>query len=217
VFDLLPACIPALDAKHSCVQAASVRVPTAGDRGASRMDESKARKSPSERDAFIALVRKHDRDLRMLVYRLVGDADAMDDILQDAYLRSYRALPGFRREASLATWLYRITYNLCLDRLRSRARPAELATPLSLDLMAEDGWEPAARRADLSDEIALRGDLQQALAALHPEQRAAVLLVDAIGYDYSTSAQILGIREGTLASRLHQSRAVLRHALSDTV
>ncbi|MHB9149566.1 MAG: RNA polymerase sigma factor [Thermoleophilia bacterium] len=171
-----------------------------------------ARKARRER--FDALVRSHDRQLRALAFRLLGDRDLMDDALQEAYLRAYKALPSFRQDAAAATWLYRITYNVCLDRLRERRKNAlRFGGVVSLQEMAEHGLEPPspddpATRAEHKD------DLGSALADLTPTNRAAVLLVDVMGYDYSTAAGILGLKEGTIASRLHTARALLRGALS---
>ncbi len=166
------------------------------------------------RDEFTGLVHAHDRSIRMLAYRLLGDGDLVDDALQEAYLRAYRALPSFRDEAAASTWLYRITYNVCLDRLRAGKRAAQgLGVVRSLEHLAEEGAEPATD-LDLADVVAKHGDLEAALATLPVDQRAAVMLVDAIGYDYWTAANILGVKEGTVASRLSTARAQLRGALS---
>jgi RNA polymerase sigma-70 factor, ECF subfamily len=166
------------------------------------------------RDDFAALVREQDHGLRMLAYRLLGDAELMDDVLQEAYLRAYKALPGFREEAAAATWLYRITYNVCMDHLRNRQRAGRhLGTPSSLELLSEEGFEPAAPH-DEFESLTERQDLERALDALPVDQRAAVLLVDALGYDYRAAAGILGVREGTLGSRLHQARSLLRRAIT---
>jgi DNA-directed RNA polymerase specialized sigma24 family protein len=71
--------------------------------------------------AFAKVVRHYDPGLRALAYRLLGDRDRMDEALQEAYLKAYRALPHFRGGSKLGTWLYRIAYNACLDELeRSR-------------------------------------------------------------------------------------------------
>lgn len=170
--------------------------------------------SATRREEFARVVRSHDRGLRTLAYRLLGDRDQMDDVLQEAYLRAYKALPSFRDEAATATWLYRITYNVCMDRLRAHRRAAASFGPLgSLEDMAEHGVEPRSQD-DPAATVERRGDMDAALAGLRPDHRAAVLLVDALGYDYSTAADILGVKEGTIASRLHTARALLRGALS---
>jgi RNA polymerase sigma-70 factor (ECF subfamily) len=161
-----------------------------------------------DRDAFAELVRRHDSGLRTLAYRLLGDRDRMDDALQETYVRAFRALPRFRGDSSFSTWLYRIVYNACLEEL-GRAR--RVADDVRLDAVAE----PADPSAQLEDTIVLRSRLADALADLGPEDRAAVLLVDAQGFVYRSAGEVLGIPEGTVASRLNRARAVLRRALEN--
>lgn len=143
------------------------------------------------------VISANDGSLRVLAFRLLGDRDAMDDVLQEAYTKAYRGLARFRGESAASTWLYRVVYNACIDELRRR-RPVE---------QIPDDTEA---RGDDPD---LRLDLASALAALTPEERAAVLLVDANGFDYETASHILGVPAGTLASRLNRARASLRRAL----
>jgi RNA polymerase sigma-70 factor (ECF subfamily) len=161
-----------------------------------------------DRDAYGELLRRHGRGLRALAYRLLGDRDRMDDALQEAYVRAFRALPRFRGDSSFATWLYRIVYNACLEEL-GRAR--RMADDVRLDAMAE----PTDPSAQLEDTIVLRSRLADALAELQPEDRAAVLLVDAQGFDYRSAGEVLGIPEGTVASRLNRARGALRRALEN--
>ncbi len=176
--------------------------------------EERERARTERRERFDALVRSHDRHLRALAFRLLGDRDLMDDALQEAYLRAYKALPSFRKDSAMATWLYRITYNVCMDRLRERRKNAlRLGGLASLEEMAERGLEPPSAD-DPAALVEHKDDLGSALAELTPPNRAAVLLVDLMGYDYSTAASILGLKEGTIASRLHTARALLRRALS---
>ncbi|MGH9136934.1 MAG: RNA polymerase sigma factor, partial [Acidimicrobiales bacterium] len=78
-----------------------------------------------DRAAFANIVRRHDDRLRGLSYKLLGgDRDRVDDALQEAYIRAFRALPRFRRDADLGSWLYRIVYNACIDELRRTKRHA---------------------------------------------------------------------------------------------
>jgi RNA polymerase sigma-70 factor, ECF subfamily len=156
-----------------------------------------------DQEAFAAVIRHYDPGLRALAYRLLGDRDLMDDVLQEAYVKAFRALPRFRGESRLGTWLYRIAYNACLDELRRSYRTEEVPLEAEVPSRAGDPGDVAARSRDLA----------QALAALPSEERAAVLLVDAQGFDYRESARILGIPEGTVASRLNRARASLRIAL----
>lgn len=159
-----------------------------------------------DQEAFAAVIKHYDRNLRALAYRLLGDRDRMDDALQEAYLKAFRALPRFRGASSVGTWLYRIAYNACLDELR-RSRSSVHAP---LEAIAE----PPDSRPDVGDAFARRQRLAEALSQLPPEERAAVLLVDAQGFDYRDAGEILGVPEGTVGSRLNRARAALRHSLS---
>lgn len=160
-------------------------------------------------EAFVALMRHYDRRLRIVAYHTLGDRQLMDDVLQEVSLRVFRSLSRFRGEASLGTWLCRITYRACCDAATRSGR----LVPVS----PEELPEPDDSQADPADALAVHEALAEALAALPPEQRLAVLLVDREGFDYSTTADILGIPMGTLASRLSSARARLRRSLGATV
>jgi RNA polymerase sigma-70 factor (ECF subfamily) len=158
-----------------------------------------------DQQAFALVIRHYDSGLRALAYRLLGDRDRMDDALQEAYVQAFRALPRFRGESAPGTWLYRIAYNACLDELR-RTRQV-----VPLDSIRERP-DP---RPGAAETVPARRELADALATLTPEDRAAVLLVDAQGFDYRSAAEILGIPEGTIGSRLNRARAELRGFLDD--
>jgi RNA polymerase sigma-70 factor (ECF subfamily) len=156
-------------------------------------------------DAFYSLIDRHDRALRRLAYRLLGDRDAMDDALQESYLKAFRALRRFAGDSAFRSWLYRIVYNTCLDELRRNRKMG--IVPLESASNRPDG------RADPGDTATENIDLAAALASLTPETRAAVLLVFVDGMDYHSATEVLGVSRGTLASRLHRGRAQLRRAL----
>ena len=159
-----------------------------------------ARARRGDAAAFALLLRADDESHRRLAYRLLGDRQSMDDVLQEAYLRAFRALPRFRGRASFATWLYRIVYNACLDELRrDRSRREVTLDELPADVSG----------GSVEEQL----DLEAALAALSPELRAVVLLVDAEGLSYNEAAEVLGVAPGTIGSRLNRARAVLRAAL----
>ena len=157
--------------------------------------------------AFEQLVRHYDPMLRSLAYRMMGDRTAMDDVLQDAYVKAFRALPDFRADATVGTWLYRITYRTCLDALRAEGRRRTTSMD-DTDRLADPAADPARQ-------VAQRADLARALDSLPPDQRAAVLLIDAEGLDYTAAAEVLGVAPGTIASRLSRARATLRRALDE--
>jgi RNA polymerase sigma-70 factor (ECF subfamily) len=160
-----------------------------------------------DQEAFAALIKHYDPGLRSLAYRILGDRDRMDDALQEAYVKAFRGLPRFRGHAKLGTWLYRIVYNACLDELKRPSRRQ--------DIPYEDVDDAPAAWTDPGEAVARRGELGAALARLAPEERAAVLLVDAQGFDYRAAAEVLGIPEGTVASRLNRARRELRRALAE--
>ena len=114
--------------------------------------------------AFVAVLRHNDRCLRLLDYRVLRDRDLVDDALQDVALKAYRALPEFRGEASLGTWLHRLTHTTCLDSLRHTQ---------SLELMPTDELPEACNGVapDTAELVAERDYLRRRLAAL-PEAQA---------------------------------------------
>jgi RNA polymerase sigma-70 factor, ECF subfamily len=156
-----------------------------------------------DQEAFAAVIRHYDPGLRALAFRLLGDRDVMDDVLQEAYVKAFKGLPRFRGDAKLGTWLYRIAYNACLDELRRSRRRDDLPLAEELPSTSLDPGEVAVGREELA----------RALAMLPHDERAAVLLVDAQGFDYRQTSRILGVPEGTIASRLNRARASLRIAL----
>jgi RNA polymerase sigma-70 factor, ECF subfamily len=173
------------------------------DLGASVIDRAKR----GDQQAFTSLIKHYDPGLRALAYRLLGDVDRMEDALQEAYVRAFRGLSGFRGDSRLGTWLYRIVYNVCLDELDRSRRLIQV--PL------EDVVDPPDPRHDVVEMIAHRSALARALVTLPPAERAAVLLVDAQGFDYRGAGEVLGVPAGTIASRLNRARAALRRALEE--
>jgi RNA polymerase sigma-70 factor (ECF subfamily) len=166
------------------------------------------RAQAGDSSAFTTLVRRYDRRLRTLAFGLLGDRDRMDDVLQDVYVKAFRALSRFRSDARLSTWLHRITYHACIDELRRSGR-----RPLPFDPLADDATGRPATDGGPERSVVDRLAIDEALAALPPDQRAAVLLVDGEGLDYITCGEVLGIPPGTVASRLSRARASLRAAL----
>lgn len=149
-------------------------------------------------DAFLELIRPHDRALRGLAYRMLRDAHLMDDALQDAYLAAYRSLPRFRRDSSFKTWIFRIVHNACIDIIRKRRELDEI------DEIPGGGFD------DVAD---LRLDLAEALDRIPHDHRAVLLVVDVHGFDYTAAADILDIPVGTVRSRLSRARRGMRQLL----
>jgi RNA polymerase sigma-70 factor (ECF subfamily) len=159
-----------------------------------------------DREAFTAIIRTYEPRLRATAYHVLCDRELVDDALQDVFVAAFRALPGFRGDAALGTWLHRITYTTCAQYLRHASRQPKL---VEIGLAKGDD----ATVADHTESVGDRDQLRKALTALTAEQRIVVLLVDRDGYDYRAAARLLGIPRGTVASRLNGARAQLRTAL----
>ncbi len=160
-----------------------------------------ARARQGDHRAFADLLRRHDPGLRALAFRMVRDATLMDDALQEAYVKAYRALPGFRGDAGFGTWLYRIVHNACIDAMRRTRDHAELHPEVAMA-----GPSP---EASVVAEI----DVGRALDALSLDHRAVLVLVDALGFDYGDAAEVLEVPVGTVRSRLARARRAMRRQL----
>ena len=159
-------------------------------------------------EAFVRMLKHYDSRLRALAFRVLRDPALMDDALQDASIKAYQSLRGFRGDSEVGTWLYRITYTTCLDYLR-RERRFQLFT--SEDALAD----LACVDDDPCDLVTRWAELEDALDQLTVEQRVLVVLVHQYGYDYRTAAEVVGVPEGTVSSRLAAARIRLRRVLRE--
>ena len=156
-----------------------------------------------EWDMFEATLRRYHPELRAFAYKFLRDPDQTDDVLQDAYLRAFRAFPRFDpATGTQIAWLYRIVYRCCVDEWRRNRRRQRL-----LQVRSD------ASTADFALTTVERITFREALDRLQPEMRAAVILVHWRGLDYETAGAILGIPAGTVGSRLTKARALLRPAI----
>jgi RNA polymerase sigma-70 factor (ECF subfamily) len=153
--------------------------------------------------AFEELVERTHRRVYTLAYRLVGDPHEAEDVAQEAYLRAYRSLRGFRGESRFETWLYRITANTALSHLRRRGRFGEVLAEGDERLMRE-------QEARTPDEVVERDEVERALAVLSAGQRTVVLLKDVYGFSCQEIGEEIGISEGAVKVRLHRARKRLK-------
>ncbi len=160
--------------------------------------------------AFEELYRRHAGRLYNLALRMAGTAQEAEDLLQEVFLQAHRKLAGFRGDSSLATWLYRLAMNHCLDHLRGRRVRMDRSTD-SLD--AESAVEPASPAPAVPTAVS-RIDLERAIGRLPDGCRAAFLLHDVEGFEHQEIAQILGVSVGTSKSQVHRARMKLRDMLS---
>ena len=162
-------------------------------------------------DAFEALVRLHQRMVYGLALSLTRSHHDAEEIAQTVFLKTWKGLKTFRGEASLSTWLYRLTRNACTDHLRQNRKR-------SGDRSLEDpDLAPLANQAPMPQEIMEQRELQQALMdameKLPEESRTVLLLREVEGFTYREIAQDLGLSEGTVKSRLSRARRALRETL----
>jgi RNA polymerase sigma-70 factor (ECF subfamily) len=155
------------------------------------------------------VVRDHSARVYRLAYRLTGNTHDAEDLTQEVFVRVFRSLDSYT-PGTFEGWLHRITTNLFLDMARRRQR-------IRFEGLAEEtagrlrGDEPTPAQA--FDARHLDSDVQDALRALAPEYRAAVVLCDIEGLSYEEIAATLGVKLGTVRSRIHRGRAQLRVAL----
>jgi RNA polymerase sigma-70 factor, ECF subfamily len=155
------------------------------------------------------LVREHADRVYRLAYRLTGDPQDAEDLTQETFIRVFRSLQSYQ-PGTFEGWLHRITTNLFLDMVRRRNRIRMEALPEDYDRVPSDGPDPEQAYHDAN----LDPDLQSALDALAPEFRAAVVLCDIEGLSYEEIGATLGVKLGTVRSRIHRGRQALREHLA---
>lgn len=161
-----------------------------------------------DRAAFDELVRRTYGDVYTLAVRLTGNDDDASDVVQEAYVRAYRALRRFRGDSSFSTWMYRIATN-CAFTLRTR-RNRHRTEELPADLVAHDPVVDPTLAAEASS---LRAAVDRALLELPQRLRAVVVLRDVYDLSHREIAERLGISESATKVRLHRARRTLRRLL----
>jgi RNA polymerase sigma-70 factor, ECF subfamily len=157
-------------------------------------------------DAFGELFRRHKDRLWAVALRTLGDPEEAADALQDAMISAFRRASSFRGDSAVTTWLHRIVVNACLDRMRRRAaRPATTGS----DQQALDIAAVARALPDPSSDSDTSLDVMAALRMLPPDQQAALVLVDMLGYPVADAADVLGVSVGTVKSRCSRGRVRL--------
>ncbi|MFG1697519.1 RNA polymerase sigma factor SigM [Nonomuraea sp. NPDC049309] len=158
--------------------------------------------------AFSEIVKRHRDRMWAVALRTLGDPDEAADAVQDAFVSAYRKAATFRGEAAVTTWLHRIVVNACLDRMRRKS-----VRPVADDELIE----AAERETPLPDQTVEREvsmEVSAALKLLPADQRAALVLVDMMGYSVEDAAQVLQVPSGTVKSRCARGRAKLAPILS---
>ncbi len=171
-------------------------------------DHSLAHKAAAgDPEAFAALLERHYDRIHRLAWRLTGTAADGEDVAQDVCLKLATAIRGFRGEAEIGTWIWRITYNAATDllRTRQRVRPVEPSEMMNLvDAAAGVAWNREPQR---------KGELWAAVHELPGQQRDAVMLVYGEEMSHAQAAAVMGCSEKTVSWHLHAARKKLKTKL----
>ena len=176
---------------------------------------------------FKSLVRRYQNRIYNAAFRILGNQDEAEEVTQDTFLKVHQGLSGFRKEASFASWIFRIAHNLCVDVVRTKQRRTGVKV-VSFDPQStqneEDPLDPAVSLSQIADPLpspAQKVDLdeqqiyiEKSLLQLPENQRTVVVLHDIEGFQYQEIADIVGTSVGTVRSRLHYGRIKLREILA---
>ena len=164
-------------------------------------------------EAFEALVLEHQNKVYSLALRMVGNEEDARDMAQEAFIRAFNSLTGFRGDSKFSVWLYRLTSNICIDFLRSRAKKRTISMTWTDD-EGEDAGE-----LEIPDErfmpeqslerASVRESVQRGLDSLSPQYREILLLREINGLSYDEISEALGIEPGTVKSRIFRARKKL--------
>jgi RNA polymerase sigma-70 factor (ECF subfamily) len=151
--------------------------------------------------AFEQLVREFQADVYRFAWHLTRDRDLAEDVTQDAFLRAFRFIDGFRGDRKFGSWLFSITRNCAMDALRRRRFP--LVHELDLEIEGSVGDATA------------HAELDAALRSISEEHREAFLLIEVFGLNYQEASDVLGVAVGTVKSRMFRARKALCAAIAD--
>jgi RNA polymerase sigma-70 factor (ECF subfamily) len=175
--------------------------------------------------AVIDLADTYGGRIRQLAFRYMKNREDAEEVAQDVLLKVWRRIRAFRGDSALSSWIYRITFNASMSRLRSAkfTRPAELSAEDPLRFKDQkDGSRQARQPADwstLADEALLRSQLRRRLASavkdLPPIYRVPIVLRDIEGLSTAEASRVLNVKAQTFKSRLHRGRLILRERLAD--
>ena len=173
-----------------------------------------------ETDAFEVLIKRHEKMVFNLLYRMLGDYEDASEVAQEVFLSAFRSIRRFRAESSFSTWLYRIAVNQAKNRLKAvaelkrRTIPLEIADPDGdrgpISGISDPGLDPGqeAEAQEIHDRV------HRELNRLDPDDRLLILLRDLQDVPYEEMTKILGVPLGTVKSKLHRARQALKTRLA---
>ena len=180
-------------------------------------DEDLVRQTLSgNEDGFTGLVDRYKDKIYNLAYRMLGNREEAEDVTQETFMHTFRALESFRLGERFSPWIYKIASNLCLDRLRKQRQPvSSLDEPIGPD---QDIPQQVADWSHAPDQIyevkEMRADTQDAISTLPPKYKVVVVLRHLQDLSYDEIADVLNIPQGTVKTRLFRAREILRRKLA---
>jgi RNA polymerase sigma-70 factor (ECF subfamily) len=178
-----------------------------------------ARAKAGDADAFRVLVERHSRPLFRLAFRMTGNEQDAEDMVQETFLRAYRRIAKFDERASFGTWLYRITVNCSLDLVRARKRRSEQSGPANPEM--EDAVQLLPASGPTPDRMAMSGEARQRIAEameeLSASERTAFVLRHFEGMGIEDVSRVLGCRPGAARHCVFRAVQKLRRALEPLV
>ena len=171
-------------------------------------------------EAFENLMEKYQKRVFNMAFRILSNYDDASETAQEVFIKIYRSLSGFRGDSSFSTWVYTITRNLCMDRLRKESRGGRV---VYIDEIKDNEGEgikmelPDNRESveETAEKNELKRIVWEAVGKLSAEHREVIVMRDMQGFTYEEIARMTGNREGTVKSRLNRARLALREILKD--
>ena len=178
-----------------------------------------SRLKKGDREAFNELVREYEKQVINIAYGMLSDREDAYDAAQEVFIRIYKSIGSFKGQSSLATWIYRVTANICNDMLRKRQRTAKTISIYPMDDEEDNRISDLADESPTPEEALELTETQRAvregIASLSDDFKAVITICDIEGMSYDAAAQILSIPHGTVKSRLNRARNALRKKLSE--
>ena len=173
-----------------------------------------------DHSAVSDLASRYSSRIRQLALRYVRNEEDAEEVVQDVLFKVYQKIEAFRGDSALSSWIYRITFNTAMSRLRSTKAGRDVGLPMAEPAGGDGAQAPdIADWSSLGDDEVMRGELRQrllkALAGLPPIYRVPVLLRDVRGWTTEEASAALKVKDQTLKSRLHRGRRILRDQLAD--
>lgn len=175
-------------------------------------------------DAFEVLVRKHQKKMQNIAYRMIGDYEEACETVQDAFLSAYKNIKGFKQKARFSTWLCSIVINLSKNRLKKiKTQYYHVRSSIDDPVMTEDGQmkiDPPSDEPTIDERLEkkeIQRKVQRCINSLDSEFKEVIVLRDIQGFSYNEISDTLKIPQGTVKSRLFRARDGVKNCLKDVI